>query len=319
QTDLAAQVRGAFFGAEAMRIQRGKNEVKVMVRYPESSRTSVADVENLRIRTPQGIEIPLYRAAYVEESRGYSEVRRTDRERVINVTAKVDNRATTPDDIIANLEAGILPQLLSDYPGLSYDLEGQSRDQMESMSSLFKGFIIAQLIIFALLAILFRSYTQPLVVMSAVPFGIVGAVIGHLVLGYNLSLISMFGIVALGGVVVNDSLVMIDFINMNRRNGVGLRESVLESGVRRFRPIIMTSLTTFFGLVPIMLETSIQAKFLIPMAISLGFGVLFATAITLVLIPAFYLVLEDIHDLFGSKSYVETPEVEEVKAIETAS
>jgi len=170
---------------------------------------------------------------------------------------------------------------------------------------LMRGFILAMFVIFALLAIPFRSFTQPFIVMSAIPFGIVGALIGHLVLGYDLSMISIFGIVALAGIVVNDSLVMIDFINRNKEEGLTVREAIIESGKRRFRPIILTSLTTFFGLMPMMLERSIQAKFLVPMAISLGFGVLFATVITLVLIPALYLILEDITDLFRGKKDIE--------------
>lgn len=212
----------------------------------------------------------------------------------------MDERATTSNEVLRDMKNGILAKLVSDYPGLSYDLEGQSRNQRESMGSLAIGFLLAQFLIYALLAVLFKSYTQPFVVMSAIPFGIVGAIMGHILLGYNLSLTSVMGIVALTGVVVNDSLVMIDFINRARREeGLSLKEAVMQSGVRRFRPIIMTSLTTFLGLTPIILETSMQAKFMIPMAISLGFGVLFATGITLVLIPVLYLVLEDILALLG--------------------
>ncbi len=305
ETDLAMQVRGAFYGAEALRLQRGRNEVKVMVRYPENARRMMASIEDMRIRTPMGGEVPFSQAAYVDDSQGYSGIKRVDRKRVINVTASVDNKTTNNNDVLSEVTQSVLPQLMLDYPGLSYDLEGDSRNRHESLGSLKKGFIIALFMIYALLAIPFRSFSQPFVVMSAIPFGMVGAVLGHLLLGYNLSFISTLGIVALSGVVVNDSLVMIDFINRARDSGLSLREAVLTSGKRRFRPIILTSLTTFFGLTPMILETSMQARFMIPMAISLGFGVLFATGITLVLIPAMYLVLEDIQAFFGVEREVE--------------
>ncbi|GBE29346.1 swarming motility protein SwrC [bacterium BMS3Bbin04] len=197
--------------------------------------------------------------------------------------------------------------MLADYPGLSFDLEGQSREQSEMMTDLLSALAVGMLLIYALLAIPFRSFLQPFIVMSAIPFGIVGAVIGHLLLGYPLSMISMFGIVALNGVVVNSSLVMIDFINQLRANNpkMSIHDAVMETGRRRFRPIVMTATTTFFGLTPMILETSIQARFLIPMAISLGFGVLFSTGITLVLIPVLYLILEDFKRFFGIKDAVE--------------
>ena len=298
ETDLATQVRAAFYGAEAQRLQRGRNEIKVMVRYPVQDRRKLSSIENMTLRTPTGMEIPFQHAAYVEESRGYSVINRTDRKRVIDVTAKVNNRITNTDDILAEMTENVLEQLVREYPGLSCNLEGEAREQSESMGSLRKGFLIALLLIYALLALPFRSFMQPFIVMSAIPFGIVGAVIGHALLGFNLSLISSFGIVALTGVVVNDSLVMIDFINRARESGISIREAVLFAGKRRFRPIILTSLTTFFGLTPMILETSIQARWMVPMAVSLGFGVLFATGITLVLIPALYLILEDVKGIF---------------------
>jgi len=293
ETDLAMQVRAAFYGAEAMRIQRGQNEVKVMVRYPEADRRTLATVDHMRIRTPQGKEIPLRQAAFIEEGRGYSEINRTDRRRVITVAVKLNKKTTSSDDILADLKSGLLRQLVIDYPGLSYDLEGTSQDQRESLQSLIKAFIFGLIIIYALLAVLFRSFLQPFLVMSAIPFGVVGAIGGHVLLGYDISMISIFGIVALTGVVVNSSLVMIDFINKNRRKNLSIRDAVMEAGLRRFRPIIMTALTTFFGLMPMIMETNIQAQFLVPMAISLGFGVLFATGVTLVLVPTLYMILED--------------------------
>ncbi|MDP8208730.1 MAG: efflux RND transporter permease subunit [Candidatus Electryonea clarkiae] len=302
ERDLAVQVRSAFFGAEAMRIQRGQNEVKVMVRYPEEDRRSLATIEDMHLRSQSGLEVPFQQAAYVDKGRGYSTITRADRKRVVTVTSKLDKKIANAEEILTDLKEGTLKTLLSDYPGLTYDLEGRSRDQRESMQNIMKAFGFGLFLIFALLAIPFRSFTQPIVVMSAIPFGIVGAVIGHLLLGYNISMISLWGIVALNGVVVNSSLVMIDFINRGRENGMSIKEAVMDSGVRRFRPIIMTSLTTFFGLSPMILETSIQAKFLVPMAVSLGFGVLFSTGITLVLVPALYLILEDIKSLFTRQS-----------------
>ena len=292
--DLASQVRFAFFGAEALRIQRGQNEVKVMVRYPEKDRQNLNILQKMRIRTPQGKMIPFNQAAYIEEGRGFSEINRTDRRRIVNVSAKVDNETANSTEIIDDLKNGILKQLEAEYPGLGYDLEGQSRDMRESAQSLIQAFMFGLILIYGLLAIPFRSFFQPLIVMSAIPFGLVGAIIGHLLLGMNMSMISMFGIVALSGVVVNSSLVLIDFINKTRTTEKMSSEAVIEAGVRRFRPIIMTALTTFFGLTPMILATEIQAKFLVPMAVSLGFGVLFSTAITLIVVPTMYMILEDI-------------------------
>jgi multidrug efflux pump subunit AcrB len=254
----------------------------------------------LRIRTPQGGELPLARAAWIDEGRGFSEISRTDRKRVINVTARVDSKQASAQDILTDLKEGLLQQLAHDYPGLSFDMEGEEKERRDSMASMGRGFMLALFAIFALLAIPFRSYSQPLLIMVAIPFGIVGAIAGHLIMGFNLSMLSMFGIVALSGVVVNDSLLLIDRVNTNRRvGGLDLHQALVEGGVRRFRPILLTSLTTFFGLAPMILETSVQAQFLIPMAISLAFGILFATGITLLLVPALYFALEDIRRLFG--------------------
>ena len=308
EEDLGRQVRGAFYGAEALRLQRGRNEVKVMVRYPEADRRSLWDLEALRLRTPQGGEIPLPRAAIIEEGRGFSEIRRTDRKRVVNVTASVDSLQANTQEILASLRNGELAELTQEFPGLVFDLEGEEKERRESMQSMKSGFFLALFAIYALLAIPFRSYSQPLIIMAAIPFGIVGAVIGHLLMGFSLSMLSLFGLVALSGVVVNSSLLLIDRINSNRRGGVELHEALLEAGQRRFRPILLTSLTTFFGLAPMILERSVQAQFLIPMAISLGFGVLFAAGITLLLIPCLYQVLEDIRRFFGRPSREPEPE-----------
>lgn len=295
--DLARQTRAAFYGAEAQRIQRGRDDVRVMLRYPESQRRSLEDVEDLRVRLPDGRELPFPTVATVEMGRGYAEINRTDRRRVVSVTADVDETRANANEINQQLQQTVLPQLAQDFPGLSYSFEGEQREQRESMASLGLNFLLAQLGIFALLAIPFRSYTQPLIVMSAIPFGFIGAVAGHLLMGLDLSLLSMFGIVALTGVVVNDSLIMIDLINRERAEGRPLAEVIRDSGVRRFRPILLTTATTFLGLTPMILETSLQAQFLIPMAVSLGFGVVFATAITLLLVPSLYMILEDLHRL----------------------
>ncbi len=295
---LSRQVRQAFYGEEAQRIQRGRDDVRVMVRYPESERRSLGDMENMRIRTPAGIEVPFSVAARLEEGRGYSNIRRTDRRRVITVTADVNDAVGNANDILNELTSSYLPALMAKYPGLTYTLEGEQRTQQESIDSLVFGLMIALLVIYGLLAIPFKSYTQPLIIMSVIPFGIVGAVAGHAIMGFPISILSLFGIVALSGVVVNDGLVLVDFINRRRQqegSGAHLREIIRIAGIARFRPVLLTSLTTFAGLTPILLERSLQAQFLIPMAISLGFGVLFATAVTLILIPTCYYILEDGH------------------------
>lgn len=303
ESDLGRQVRAAFYGAEALRLQRGRNEIKVMVRFPEENRRALADLENLRIRIAGGVEVPLGVAAEISQGYGFSEINRTDRKRVINVTASVDSHKNNAQDILSELNAEVLPRIAADYPGLSFDMEGEEKERAESMGSMLSGFKLALLLIFALLAIPFRSYSQPLLIMAAIPFGMIGAVLGHIIMGFDLSLLSMFGLVALSGVVVNDSLLLIDRTNQNRRSGSALYESLVEAGTRRFRPIMLTSLTTFCGLMPIILETSVQAQFLIPMAISLAFGILFATGITLLLIPSLYMILEDIRRGLGLRDH----------------
>ncbi|HUW18510.1 MAG TPA: efflux RND transporter permease subunit [Sedimentisphaerales bacterium] len=298
--DLARQVRQGFYGEEAQRIQRGRDDIRVMVRYPEQERKSLADIENMRIRLPVGTEVPFKEVAHVDYGRGYAAIQRADRRRVVNVTADVDETVANAREINMDLATRVLPRLMQAYPGLKYRFAGEERERNESFSSLLVTFPLAMLAIYALLAVQFRSYLQPLIVMSAIPFGIVGAIIGHILMGFvfmtkfNLSLLSMLGIVALSGVVVNDSLILIDLINRERKEGVGLPHIIRDCATRRFRPIMLTTLTTFFGLAPMMLERSLQARFLIPMAISLAFGVMFATLITLFLVPSLYMILEDI-------------------------
>ncbi len=299
--DLARQVRAGFYGDEAMRLQRGRDEVKVMIRYPENERRSLGNIEAMRIRTQAGDLVPFSRVATVEIGRGFASIERSDRKRVVGVTADIDQAVANADEVNRDLRQNILPRLMADYPGLHFSMEGQQKEQAESMASLVKGFIMAMLLVFVLLAVLFKSYLQPIIVMSAIPFGIVGAIWGHIFMGLNLTLVSMFGVVALTGVVVNDSLIMIDFINRSRREGQDIGDALINAGLRRFRPIMLTSITTFAGLVPLILEKSLQAKFLIPMATSLGFGVMFATFITLLLVPVSYSLLAQIKTFFGVK------------------
>jgi multidrug efflux pump subunit AcrB len=302
ESDLATQVRSAFFGAEALRLQRGRNEVKVMVRYPEKDRKSLESLDTMFIRTPSGDNVPLSVAAYVSEGKGFSSITRTNRRRVINVTADVDAALANAKDLNSELKAKVLPAILEEFPGLTLAFEGEDKERTDSMQSLLKGFAMAMFVIFVMLAIPFRSYSQPLIIMAAIPFGVVGGILGHLIMGYSLSILSMFGIVALSGVVVNDSLLLIDHVNNKRAKGMELLEAVMVSGKRRFRPILLTSLTTFFGLAPMILETDMQARFLIPMAISLAFGILFATFITLLLIPTLYMILETMKIKLGFKA-----------------
>jgi multidrug efflux pump subunit AcrB len=299
EEELGRQIRSAFYGAEALRLQRGRNEVKVMVRYPEEDRRKLWNLESMRIRTPDQGEIALAAAADVSEGWGYASINRTDRKRVVNVTATVDASSANAQEILLDMQENLFPELAIDHPGLTFDLVGEEKERKESMDSMKTGFTMALIGIFALLAIPFRSYSQPLLIMAAIPFGVVGAVLGHMIMGFSLSILSFFGIVALAGVVVNDSLLLIDTVNIKRREGSDLPTALGDAGTRRFRPILLTSLTTFFGLAPMILETSVQAQFLIPMAISLGFGILFATGITLLLIPCLYMMLEDVRLLFG--------------------
>lgn len=294
---VASQVRAAYYGAEVLRQQRGRNEVKVMVRLPESERTSEYNLEEMMIRTPDGKDVPLRQVVKVKRGRSYTSIDRRNGRRVVTVSGDVTPRKETAQ-VLSSVKKDVLPELLSRYPGLTYSLEGKQADLKESTEALFQGLLMAMLVIYALLAIPFRSYFQPVIIMISIPFGIVGAVIGHALLGYSLSLMSMFGIVALSGVVVNDSLVLIDFANGLRRKGHCAYDAVLNAGAARFRPILLTTITTFSGLAPMILETSLQARFLIPMAISLGFGIVFATGITLVLVPSLYLILEDVLNLF---------------------
>ncbi len=289
---VASQVRQAFYGLEVQTVQRGRNELKVMLQYPKNDRSSISDLENMMILTPTGSTIPVRQIARLEIGEGLASIERKNRKRSINVTADVDLSITNGNEVIATVMSSIMPKIVQKYNSVAYSLEGEQQEQGDNLRSLGKNFLLAMIVVYMLLAIPFKSYFQPLVVMSSIPFGITGAVLGHIFLGLNLSVLSMMGIVALTGVVVNDSLVMVDFINRYRSEGNSIKNAVLEAGPRRFRPIFLTSLTTFVGLIPLILEKSTQAKFMIPMAVSLSFGVLFATAITLLLVPVSYLTLE---------------------------
>lgn len=297
--DLAWQVRHAFYGAEALRFQRGEDEVKVKVRYPERQRESLDSIQDMRIHTPEGFEVPFTQVAKAEVKQGYSTIQRAQRRRVIKVMADVDESVADANEIRKELRSGFLPQLKNRYPGLRYTIEGEGKEQKEAMSDVLKGFVIALFAIYALLAIPFRSFTQPLVVMGAIPFGAVGAMGGHLLMGLDLSILSIFGMVGLAGVVVNDSLILIHAANHLRGEKGGAHDAITTAGQLRLRAIILTSLTTFAGLTPMIMETSLQAQFLIPMAVSLGFGVLFGTLVTLLLVPSGYMILEDIHLALG--------------------
>ncbi|MGN7612132.1 efflux RND transporter permease subunit [Magnetococcales bacterium HHB-1] len=291
--EIASQIRHAFYGAEALKQLRGLNEVTIRISLTKQERIQAQDLENLMIRTPTGAEVILADVVEITLKRAYTKITRHNGRRVVVVSANVvpRNQAT---QVLTTLQQEVLPQLLRDYPGLSLEMRGRQADRRASMLSLKNNFILALLMIYILLAIPFRSYLQPIVVMLAIPFGFVGAVFGHLIMGYSLSVISMMGMIALSGVVINDALVMVDFANRLQRSGIDAMSAILQAGVRRFRPILLTTLTTFGGLAPMIFETSRQARFLIPMAISLGYGLLFATMITLILVPCLYGVFEDV-------------------------
>jgi len=298
--EVANQVRHAFQGVTAVKNQRGSSEVTIKVRLPKKERISLATFEELVLLAPAG-EILLRNAVKIVARRAYTSIKRTDGRREILVTANV-RPASRAGNILKDMKQQVLPDLLNKTPGLSYSFKGHNEEIGESISALLKGLGMALLCIFALLAVPFKSYLQPFIIMFCIPFGVIGAIIGHIIMGYSLSVMSLFGLVAMTGVVVNDSLVLIDFANRRCRNGISALYAVHSAGIQRFRPILLTTLTTCGGLAPIITETSRQAKFLIPMAISLGFGILFATFITLIMVPCLYMILEDIKALFGKQN-----------------
>ena len=296
--DLGRQVRTAFYGAEAQRIQRGDQEVRVMVRYPRSERQSLGNLENMWVRTPDGRELPFAAVAEYALEQGYDSIQRVDGQRSIRVTARTDLNIVEPGQVTSEITEDYMPQLRARYPGISTDVAGSAYEERVGFIQVLIGFGIALFGIYALMAIPLRSYLQPLIIMGVIPFGIVGAVFGHMLLGLAVSAVSIMGIIALSGVVVNDSLIMVDFVNKAVASGSNQIEAAIQSGAARFRAILLTSLTTFFGLIPMVLETSMQAQIVIPMAVSVAFGILFATLITLVLVPSLYVIAGDIKGLF---------------------
>lgn len=293
QSSLGRQVRQAFYGEEAQRIQRGKDELRVMVRYPKEQRRSIADLENMRIRTPSGEEVPFGSVAEVEFGKGYSRIYRLDRQRTVTVSGYIDPNLVVPQEVLSNLNENFIPELLARHPGVSSSLEGSSKDQAQLATDMIYSGVLAIFLIYALIAIPLRSYSQPLLIMAVIPFAAIGAVIGHIVMGVAISMFSFFGLFALAGVVVNDSLIMVDFINKARESGKPIRQAVIESGTLRFRAIILTSFTTAVGLMPILFEKSAQAQYVIPTAISISFGIVFSTVITLFLIPSLFMLQLD--------------------------
>ena len=300
--DLASvmsQVRDGFYGNEVQRLQRGRDEVKVMVRYPEAERKSVANIESMKLRASNGIEVPLLEVVEPDYGRSPDTIRRIDRNSTISLWGDVDRTSGyNADKIRDRYQEEVLDVLAEKFPGVRYSVEGEKAEQSNSIREMMVGFVGALLLMYVLMAIPLKSYIQPLIVMSVIPFGIVGGIAGHIFMDMNLSIMSLCGIVALSGVVVNDSLVLVDYVNRNRDEASTIREAAVIAGARRFRPILLTSLTTFAGLMPMLLEKDLQAKILIPMAVSLGFGILFATAITLILVPSIYLILDDVINLF---------------------
>ena len=302
--DLARQVRQAFYGEEIQRIQRGRDDVRVMVRYTEAERKTLSSLNQMRIRTPEGSEVPFAKVASAELGRGFSSINRSERQRVVNVIADVDRTQITANEVIADFGAGKIQKILRDYPRVTYSLEGEQREQSEAADSLLPMFGIALFIIYALLAIPLRSYAQPLIIMSVIPFAFVGAIWGHQImktfdLVAGLAMMSVMGFIAASGVVVNSSLILVHNVNRRIESGMDMRHAVAEAAVSRCRPIVLTSMTTFVGLTPLMFNKSVQAQFLVPMATSLAFGVLFATFVTLLVVPSGYMILEDLKSFAG--------------------
>lgn len=299
--EVARQVRDSFYGAQVVRQQRGRNEIKVMVRLPKSERVSEENLDAMILPTTGGGETPLWDIVDMMRGRAYTSINRRDGRRVVQVTADV-----TPNDKVGevtnSLRENELAALTQKYAGLRWSFEGHQADMRESMASLKMGFILALIAVYGLLAIPFRSYGQPLIIMVSIPFGIIGAILGHILMHASLSVISMMGVVALSGVVVNDALVLIEAANVRRRDAaISAHDAILGATVQRFRPVFLTTATTFFGLAPMIFEKSVQAQMMVPMAISLGFGIVFATLITLILIPCLYMILEDFINLRGKK------------------
>ena len=314
---LARNLRGGYFGEEARRLPIGRHEVKLMVRYPEEARKNMEEFENIRIRDNDGIERPLLDVARIEVGNAPSKINRLNQRRSVTVSANVDDKVANTYEIIAEMKQKFVPELIEKYADLyganiSVNWEGEQAQNEESMRSMFVGFVIALVCMYVLLTLQFRSYIQPIIILCIIPFGWLGAILGHAIMGLNLTLFSFFGLIALTGVVVNDSIVLVDFINRRIAEGMPLFDALMSAGRRRFRPIMLTSFTTVAGLFPILLETSLQAQVLIPMAASLIFGLITGTLLILVLVPLFY----QIYGIFMTN--FDIPIVEDVKELDDA-
>jgi multidrug efflux pump subunit AcrB len=300
--DIAVQVRQGFFGEEVQRIQRGREEVRVYVRYPESARTRLDALDNFRIQLPNGDRAPLFTVASVEESRAYSSIERIDGRRVVTVTADVDEALSTPNIANEAIVSSVMPALEQEFGGLRWVRAGSTREQNEDLAAIGSAFIVVLLIIFAMIATQLRSYLQPVAILVSIPLGVAGAILGHLVLGFPLSFVSIFGIVALAGVAVNASVVLVDLYNQHRKDGATPIEAAASSAARRFRPIVLTTLTTALGLAPLLFEKSPQAQFLIPMGVSLGFGIVISGFMVLFVTPAVAVIIEDLRGLVSRRT-----------------
>ncbi|AQA19844.1 acriflavin resistance protein [Halioglobus japonicus] len=297
--ELGSQVRHAFYGAEAQRIQRGIDEIKVMVRYPIADRETVASLDNMYIRTPSGDEVPFDTVAQINTREGLQKITRINFRRAAEVTAEADTTIVEPAKVMSEVISDVLPELAQKYPGLTWDKSGLADEETKMVTSMLIGFALSMFGIYALLAIPTKSYLQPLIIMGVIPFGMIGAVVGHWIFGHAISMMSLMGIIALSGVVVNDSLILVDYVNKAVAQGRDKYQAIIEAGCRRFRAIMLTSMTTFLGLFPMLLERSAQAQFMVPMAISLAVGIVFATVITLLLVPSLYMILDDLGRLFS--------------------
>ena len=297
--DIAKQVRQAFFGEEVQRIQRDDDDIRVMLKFPKEERQTMATLENMRIRTNQGVKVPLYSVASVQEIEGYSKIKRSNGLRVIEVQADIDITKNTSGMILQNLlnsenkPKGELATILNQYQDINFELGGEPKEQAEQLEDIAYKFAIAIFAIYVLLSIPLKSYFKPLIVLAAIPYGMVGAILGHLLFGVNLSVLSLLGVVALSGVVVNDSLLLVVFINRKMEEGFAVKDAIVDSVRTRFRPVVLTSITTFLGIMPLLFNQSTQVLFLKPMAISLGVGILFATTIILLLVPISYIIIND--------------------------
>jgi multidrug efflux pump subunit AcrB len=294
--DVARQVRQAFYGEEVQRLQRGADTVKVMVRYPLEDRRSLATLEEMYIRTANGRSVAINEVADIQLGLGLTAINRIDRARTVTISADADASKVQSGVVISDLTENHIPQLLAKYPGLKFGLGGASEEERKLMERMIIGFAASLFLIYGLLAVPLKSYVQPLVIMSVIPFGFIGAVIGHVLFDVAISMLSIFGLIALAGVVVNDSLILVEFVNRGRSDNDSIDQALLGAGKKRFRAILLTTMTTFVGLLPMLFETSTQAQFVIPMALSLSFGIVFATTITLVLVPCLYRVIYDLRD-----------------------